>query len=224
MTKVLVVCAHADDEAIGCGGTIAWHHQRGDDVHLMVFTDGVGARTAINSSEVIERDSSLARSSEILGIQQIQRLNLPDNQLDTLPLLTIVKHIESKLETFPAEYIYTHFPDDLNIDHQVVSNAVLTACRPQPDFSVKMLAYFEVRSSTEWASSCTRTGFRPNHFVDIETTWITKQQALCCYKQELHEPPHSRSIEAIHQQAKLRGAQVGLNLAEAFMIERMIIK
>ena len=223
MTKVLIVCAHADDEAIGCGGTIARHVQKGDDVHLLIFTDGVGARDAIDSKEVKQRDSSLHRSAEILGIQQIQRLNLPDNQLDTLPLLTIVKHIESTLETFPAECIYTHFPDDLNIDHQVVANAVLTACRPQPNFSVKMLAYFEVRSSTEWASSCTRTGFRPNHFVDIEATWEAKCQALKCYQQELREPPHSRSIEAIHQQAKLRGVQVGLNLAEAFMIERMII-
>ena len=67
---------------------------------------------------------------------------LLDNKLDTYPLLKIVKIIEKYIKKFKPDIIYTHFNNDLNIDHQIVNQAVLTACRPQKNSSVKNIFFF----------------------------------------------------------------------------------
>ena len=38
--RVLVVAPHSDDEIFGCGGMLAFHAERGDDVRVLVLTDG----------------------------------------------------------------------------------------------------------------------------------------------------------------------------------------
>lgn len=43
MKTALFVAAHADDEALGCGGTIARQLAEGDTVHS-VLADGVSSR------------------------------------------------------------------------------------------------------------------------------------------------------------------------------------
>ena len=44
MSDVLVVAAHADDEVLGCGGSLARHVAEGDRVHVVYLADGVTAR------------------------------------------------------------------------------------------------------------------------------------------------------------------------------------
>ena len=63
--------------------------------------------------------------------------------------------------------VYTHHSGDLNIDHQIVHESVMTACRPTPGNCVKTLLSFEVASSTEWQSPFSASPFQPNWYVDI---------------------------------------------------------
>ncbi len=51
---ILIVAAHADDEALGCSGTIAKHVASGDKVHVLFMTDGVSARNLL-SNEAAQR-------------------------------------------------------------------------------------------------------------------------------------------------------------------------
>ena len=44
MKKVLILAAHADDDILGCGGTMAKHSDQGDEVSVLFLTNGVGAR------------------------------------------------------------------------------------------------------------------------------------------------------------------------------------
>ena len=46
--------------------------------------------------------------------------------------------------------IFTHTNACLNIDHKIVNNAVITACRPKSFEFVKKIYFFEILSSTEW--------------------------------------------------------------------------
>lgn len=218
---VLVVSAHSDDEALGCAGTIAKHVASGDKVHLLFMTDGVGSRLASDES-VLRRKRAADKATQILGVASKQNFDFPDNRMDSVPLLDIVKTIEGIIEKYKPEIIYTHHIGDLNVDHHVTHKAVLTACRPQPGFCVREIYAFEVMSSTEWASYGF-VPFMPNMFVDVSDFWDVKKLALQAYEEEVKQDPHSRSIENLMHLACHRGCCVGANLAEGFMVVRIIV-
>jgi LmbE family N-acetylglucosaminyl deacetylase len=107
------------------------------------------------------------------------------------------------------------------VDHRVVYQAVVTACRPQPEHSVKTLLLFEIPSSTEWQPPAF-SPFAPNWFVDISATLAIKLDALAAYESELRDWPHPRSLKAVEHLARWRGATVGVEAAESFVLAREI--
>lgn len=220
--KVLVVVAHADDEVLGCGGTMALHSQQGDDVQVVILADGVSSRGIPNDNDYIDRECAAENSCKVLGIKPPIYLGLPDNKLDSLPLLDIVFKIESIVDQFSPEIIYTHNSTDLNIDHRITYQALMTACRPLPGSSVKKILSFEVLSSTEWSNDGLGTSFSPNYFVDVTTTANKKMEALQCYELEMRDFPHSRSFSVVQALMTYRGASVGITSAEAFSVQRII--
>jgi len=223
MTNILIVVAHSDDETIGMGATIARHTAQGDNVHLLIMSDGIGSRGLEQQQIEVEiRELSLKKAVKVLGINKVYNHNFPDNKMDSVPLLSITQAIESVLNGFPAEMIYTHSSHDLNIDHVITHQAVMTACRPQPNSTIKSILTFEVRSSTEWQAS-SNNQFTANYFIDVSCYFNKKIAALTCYQQEIRPFPHSRSIKAIEAQAISRGCSIGVEYAEAFYLERLII-
>jgi LmbE family N-acetylglucosaminyl deacetylase len=218
---VLAVVAHADDEALGCAGTLRRHVLNGDVVHLLVMTDGVGARNPTTTNFQYERASALEKSATILGITTVTQLALPDNALDTIPLLEIVKEIEFLICRIKPNVIYTHHIGDLNVDHEIVCRAVMTACRPIPSFSVREIYSFEVLSSTEW-SLPNHNPFTPTVYIDVTHTIEHKIRSLQAYQAEMRDVPHSRSVENAINLAKFRGNSVGISYAEAFVLLRRL--
>ncbi|OOZ41826.1 GlcNAc-PI de-N-acetylase [Solemya pervernicosa gill symbiont] len=225
---VLVVAAHPDDEVLGCGGTIARHTANGEHVVLLLLGNGLASRddgnNKINECELSALRSATDAAADVLGISKIFRIPFPDNRMDEIARLDVVKAVESIVQTVLPSTVYTHFEHDVNVDHSVTYNAVLTACRPQPEHSVDLLLSFEVPSSTEWRFGLPSEKFSPNWFVDISDTIDAKMRALHCYKEEMRAYPHPRSVKAVESLASWRGATVGVNAAEAFQLRRMIIK
>lgn len=222
--NVLVVAAHADDEALGCGGTIRRHVIAGDRVEVLFLTNGVGSRTDADAAAVERRRSAMDAALKILGVQNYACHDFPDNALDTVPLLEVVRVIGEFTARFEAlDYVYTHHAGDLNIDHQVAHRAVMTQFRPQPlTIHPKAILSFEVPSSTGWFGASGAKPFVPNYFVDITATLEAKQAALAAYAEEMRPWPHARSLEAVKFLAAYRGASIGLAAAEAFVAERII--
>ena len=222
--NVIVFAAHPDDEALGCGGTLACHIDNGDNVFVVFMSDGVTSRN-VNGGEGEElslRNKSAYESCNIIGFRKPEFVNFPDNRMDTIALLDVVQKVEYFINKYKPSIIYTHYQNDLNIDHQITYRAVMTACRPQPNFCVKEIYSFEVSSSTEWSLSSSGSAFNPKKFVDISTTLDRKLNALEAYSAEMRDFPHSRSIDAIKALSIYRGASVGVKFAEAFQIERVI--
>jgi LmbE family N-acetylglucosaminyl deacetylase len=110
------------------------------------------------------------------------------------------------------------------VDHRITNQAVLTACRPQQGQPVKTLLCFEVPSSTEWQLASHNNVFNPNWFMDISDTLELKLSALDAYIAELRDWPHPRSRQGVEHLSHWRGATIGVNAAEAFMLGRHIIK
>jgi len=220
---VLVCAAHPDDEVLGCGGTIARHVSDGDIVKLVVMTDGVSSREKSSRLKKQERRQALRQAAKALGVQGIYHFQFPDNQMDIVPLLKIVQTIEPIIQREAPAIVYTHHDGDLNVDHRRTQAAVLTACRPQPNCTVKEIYGFEVLSSTEWATPQT-VAFSPSLFVDISAYLSIKLNALRAYKGEIKPAPHSRSLEHAEALARHRGFTMGLHAAEAFVTYRRIQK
>ncbi|MCS3634886.1 LmbE family N-acetylglucosaminyl deacetylase [Salinibacter ruber] len=223
MASILAVVAHPDDETLGCGATLCRHKESGDKIYVLSLTDGVGARGATSDSAAKRREAA-ERAAGVLGFEWVAHGDFPDNALDSVPLLEIVQFIESVKEDFAPDLIYTHHGGDLNIDHRIVFQAVLTAFRPKPREQATELRTFEVASSTEWSDSSIGGQFTPDLFVDVSEHWDAKLAALNEYDTEIRNYPHSRSMKALRTLSKRRGAQVGLPKAEAFETVRRIVR
>ena len=202
MISVLVVAAHPDDEVLGCGGTIARHADSGDHVQVLIVAEGSTSRQQERDrSQVLNELSALAKAAKtagsILGAAGVELLDLPDNRLDSLDRLDLIKCIEERVERHQPECVYVHHAGDVNVDHRRLHEAVVTACRPTPGHVVKRLLSFEVASSTEWQPPGSALAFQPNWFVDISDQWERKREALMAYSSEMRDWPHARSLKAL---------------------------
>jgi LmbE family N-acetylglucosaminyl deacetylase len=224
--RVLVVAAHPDDEVLGCGATLARLAREGDEVHIAIMGEGVTSRHVERAQAAPEQlarlhEQARAAATEI-GAKEVIFYKLPDNRLDTVPMLELVKLVEGLVENLGPEIIYTHHPGDLNIDHGLVHRAVLTATRPMAGQPVREIYAFEVPSSTEWAFQRLEPTFRPNVFVEVTSTLENKITAMSCYEAEYRKFPHPRSAEALRAIAARWGSVAGCQAAEAFELIRSV--
>jgi LmbE family N-acetylglucosaminyl deacetylase len=218
--RVLTVAAHPDDETLGAGGTMAWHAARGDTVWVCVLTDGVTSR----HNYVQQQVDCAKRACDLLGVERLVVVGLPDQRLDTLSLLDVITPIEEVIEEMRPDVVLTHFAGDVNEDHRLVSRATMVATRPAAGSSVAKVCSFEVPSSTDWAPPIPGSTFAPNLFVDISETLEIKLTAMkaytAAYLNEMRPYPHPRSVEALTAYAQRYGAMSGLLAAEPFMVLR----
>lgn len=224
--SVLVVAAHPDDEILGCGGTMTRLAREGHEVRIAILAEGMSSRYA-HREEADQRQlqhlhARAQQAADLVGAKELVLCKLPDNRLDTVPLLDVVKMVEEVVARFRPGTIYTHHPGDLNVDHGVVHRAVLTATRPVNGQCVREVYAFEVPSSTEWAFQSIEPSFRPNVFVDIADTLEIKIAALGCYDTETRSFPHPRSAETLRAMAMRWGSVAGLRAVEAFELVRSL--
>jgi N-acetylglucosamine malate deacetylase 1 len=222
--SIMVIAAHPDDEVLGCGGTIAKHIKNGDEVHCLILTKGIASRdlNKVQKKTGLNRiKKSIRKAHLILGTSSVKVENFPDNSMDSVKLLNIVKTIEKYISKYKPEIVYTHYGADVNIDHKITSQAVVAACRPLTTM-VKTILFFEVLSSTEWQIGGEFQKFSPNWFIDISATLNEKIESLQSYDGEIRTWPHSRSVEGVKSLAHFRGCSAGIDAAEAFCLGRHI--
>jgi len=224
--SILVVAAHPDDEVLGCGGTIARRVEEGREVNIAILGEGITSRYEDRAEADQELVESLKETSRevgaFLGAEQVHLRSFPDNRFDTVPLLDVVKAIEDLIDEVEPETVYTQHGGDLNIDHNIVYRATLTATRPMMDCSVQEVYAYEVASSTEWAFQEFSPPFRPNTFVDVEGTMEKKVEAMQMYETEARPYPHPRSPKSLRAIAQNWGRTAGLQAAEAFELVRSV--
>ncbi len=218
--KALVIATHPDDEVLGCGGVMARHVARGDEVHVLIVTRGA---PEVFPPEAVERvREELRTAHRLLGVTDTAFLDFPAPKLDTIPHCDLSAALARHLRSLAPHTLYLPHHGDIHLDHRAVHHATLVAARPTGNCPFRRLLAYETLSSTEWAPPVAADAFVPTVFVDITPYLDLKLRAMACYQSQLNTPPGGRSLEALEALARLRGATVGCAAAEAFVLVREI--
>jgi LmbE family N-acetylglucosaminyl deacetylase len=218
--NVLVVAAHPDDEVLGCGGTIARLAADGAQISILILAEGLTSRADFDPVRdagllAVHRDRA-RRAGHLLGAREVTLAGLPDNRMDTVPLLDVVQTIEREIARVRPELVFTQHGGDLNIDHAITFRATMTATRPLPGSRVRSVYSYEVPSSTDWAFQQFEPRFHPQVFFDIDAQLEMKVAAMEIYESEARAFPHPRSPDALRATARRWGSAAGCAAAEAF--------
>jgi len=227
--KVMIVVAHPDDEILGLGALLnQLNNEYNITSHVVILGEGITSRSDMRDAELWKEElllhkGNIKRAQEYIKYQTLSVYDFPDNRFDTVALLDIIKVIEKEKTIFAPDIVFTHHGGDLNIDHQKTFEAVITACRPLENETVKTIICFETFSGTEWRASNDPRHFIPNLFFSFsEQNLEAKIKAMEAYDFEKRKYPHPRSPEAIRNRAKMWGVTCGLEYAEAFYLVRSI--
>lgn len=224
----MIVAAHPDDELLGLGASMhKLIKEENVTTHVVILGEGITSRSDVRDVEewkdVLEKHhQNMYSAAKIIGYHSVKSYNFSDNRFDSHALLDIVKVIEHEKEKFRPDIIFTHHGGDLNIDHQITFQAVVTATRPMQGECVKAIITFETPSATEWQASSDPHHFSPNLFIEVsEDDLQAKVNAMAAYQYEVREFPHPRSSEALKTLAIYRGYTIGSQMAESFQMIRM---
>lgn len=227
--RVMVCVAHPDDELLGLGGSInKLVNDYGCIIKVVILGEGLTSREDNRNvekfkSDLIQHKSNIKLAQKELGYQELSVYDFPDNRFDTVPLLDLIKVIEKEKDQFKPDLIFTHHGGDVNIDHKLTFDAVITACRPLESESVKSIITFETLSGTEWIPSSDPKKFNPNFYFSLSKQNLeSKIKAMECYEFEKRDYPHPRSSKAILNRAEMWGISIGNSFAEAFQVIRSI--
>jgi len=222
--KILIVASHPDDEVLGCFGTVARLIKEGYEAYTLILGEGKTGRDdkrdiESKKEEIEILNGEIEKANSLIGVKKVFVESFPDNRFDSVDLLDIIKIISKVKEEIKPDIIFTHYENDLNIDHQITYKAVITATRPMEDETVKEIYSFEILSSTEWNYPLS---FSPDTYFDISSTIDLKLKAMNQYGSELCLYPHPRSLEGIELNAKYHGMRIGKRFVEAFKSIRII--
>jgi LmbE family N-acetylglucosaminyl deacetylase len=222
--RVLAIAPHADDETLGMGGTIARLVREGHDVHVALMTgagkNGEHPFLPKEGFETVRRE--FHQALDVLGVQEKILCDLPAVLVEKEPIHVVNDVTKKVVERVAPERLYLPFPYDLHRDHRelfysfsVHARAYLTLGQ-----NIKEIYCYETPSETHLSAPYLEPAFTPNAYVDISAFLDTKLAALKCYESQAQAAPLPRSPVAIEALARLRGSQVGVAAAEAFVLIR----
>lgn len=218
--NVLCLAAHADDEVLGCGGTLARHADAGDTVHVLVLTQPVARRPSLDrvndrygalENPPLERLGDARRAAEVLRATIITFAGFPEVATESYGLAALSEAIAIQVETSRPEIVLTHCGTDTNQDHRRAHEATLIAVRPWAHRGVRRVLGYRVDVHGLAPSGA-------NVFVDISKHAETKQRALACYRSELRDFPHPRSLYGVIAADRYVGTKCGVAYAEEFVL------
>jgi LmbE family N-acetylglucosaminyl deacetylase len=195
--RVLAIGAHPDDVEIGCGGALARHHAKGDELHVLTLSRGAAG------GDVNVRAVEAHRAAELLGAK-LQLANLRDAHISEG--VETIEIIETAIRELQPTHVYTHCVEDTHQDHRAVHAASLVATRSVPN----VYAYQSPSSTVE---------FRPHRFVDITHFIGQKLKVIDAYHSQVDRMESIQS-EVTVATARYWGRFAGYVLAEPLKVIR----
>lgn len=230
--RLLVIAPHADDEVFGCGGTIAKMKDIGAEVYVIVVSVGDVLHYSADSQEMVTGDTRYAEfvaGMKFLKVDDYEVIFSETDKhlrLDAIPRRDLVNYFERDCrlaidKTKPTMIILP--AASYNQDHEAVFRAGFTACRPHMP-NIKPFQKIVLSCDNPAISwSLEREKFHPNFYVDISNYLDKKLKAISFHKSQLKPPIHHASLKNIENLARVRGSEISVEAAEAFMSHRFVI-
>jgi LmbE family N-acetylglucosaminyl deacetylase len=216
---VLIISVHPDDETLGCGGTLLRHRADGDTLSWVVVTDA--HEPAWPREVIVKKADEVRRVSESYGMASCEKLGFPSTGLDRIPQSALMDALRRAIDRVKPEVVYLVHRGDVHSDHRAAFDAALAVMKPfhMASLGVRRVLSYETLSSTE-ASAPSRDAFVPTVFCDVTPYLTRKLEIMAMYESETQPDPMPRGPSAIRALARLRGATIGVESAEAFVLVR----
>ncbi|NVJ91169.1 MAG: PIG-L family deacetylase [Methylocystaceae bacterium] len=218
--SIAVISAHADDETLGCGGTILKHSANGDVINWLIATSPQTPK--YTDSSVRERKDTIKAVAKSYGMNATYELGNQPASLHESCLPDLIGKISKILNEIQPEIIYVVYPGDVHSDHKITFDAVWACTKSFRLPCVKQILCFETLSSTNVSPPLLTNCFIPNSYCDITDLIDKKIEILSLYKSEIMDDPHPRSFKKVRAISEYRGADISVKNAEAFMILKAI--
>ncbi len=217
--SLVVIAPHPDDETLGAGGTIARFSEAGVKVSVLIVSGHLPPLYPQEAFETTRREADAAL--KILGAHDWEFLQIPATKVHEAPVAEVTGKINAFIKARAPEAVLLPFPDR-HIDHRVLFDYSVVACRPVHDKAPKMVLAYETLSETHWNVPGVEAAFVPELFIDVTDQIEKKKAALDAYASQVHTAP-SRSIDACMALARFRGSQNGFTYAEAYKVIRITV-
>src|SRR5664279_5111104 len=226
--RVLVVTPHADDETLGCGGTIARIKDLGGEVYCLIGTfGGIEQYARAEHSDATPRRATEMRFvsgpdrlaefqavMDILGVDgwDVMYGNEFHIALDTVPQRDLIARIERSssvsIDTLAPTMLLMPAAT-FNQDHEALFRACLAAT---------VMAYDN--GTSHWARPS--QAFTPNLYIDVSDYVDIKLKALNTYVSQGYGRSNGEE-QAVLAALRTYGSHVGVAAAEAFQVLRMAL-
>ncbi len=221
--NVLAISTHPDDETLGCGGTLLKHQAAGDTLFWLLVTRPEPGQWP---ADIVERAAAqVAQAGQAYGMQQVFRLGFPTTRLDVVPQAELITAIRGPVADARPEIVYLIHAGDVHTDHQAVFSATLAVLKAfyMRQWGVRRILSYETLSSTEAAAPQLARAFVPNVYADIGPYLDRKLALMSLFVTEEQPEHYPRGASAIRALARYRGASIGVEYAEAFMLIREVM-
>ncbi|HEY3836346.1 MAG TPA: PIG-L deacetylase family protein [Bryobacteraceae bacterium] len=204
--KLNIVCTggHPDDPESGCGGTLARFSGSGHKVTILYLTRGERGIQGKSLDEAASiRTAEAQAACRILGAKPVFA-----GQIDGATELNQerVAAFSKLLAAESPDIVFTQWPIDSHMDHQVASILTLRAWYGmQRRFR---LYFYEVNAGAQ------TMGFHPTDYIDITSVRDKKKAALFAHKSQDGEEIYRKHHEVMEN---FRGREARMSAAEGFV-------
>ncbi|MBP1989437.1 PIG-L deacetylase family protein [Paenibacillus eucommiae] len=216
--RVLAIGAHPDDIEGLCGGTLAKCAARGDQVTMMIATNGnVGSPTLSKEEIAAIRKKEAERSAALIGADLIW-MGFDDEFLfhDRETRLAFINAIRKA----NPDFMIVHGSTDYHPDHRIAGEIAID-CRIPVTVPLIETEYPPMSKIPHVfiMDNIGSIGFDPEVYVDISDTFDKRSEMLKCHESQdiwLKHVYGMDYIEFLARPAAMRGMAIGAKYAEAF--------
>lgn len=212
--KILVLAPHADDEVLGCGGYLLHEAKKGSQIKIVIATIGGDDKR----QNIEERKSEFDKVCNAIGAEGSVMFYGKDALLDEFNDRTITSAIDKIVDEYRPDEIFLNYRSR-HQDHKKMYDCALASFRLREGWMPKLIALYEYPFVSDGLDIV--LGGKMYH--NISDNIDDKIRLFELYESQIRVSPSPLNANGIRKFSAFRGIEAGVEYAELFYIQKMII-